>query len=190
MLPIKISVSAEIPVPGSWEKSDYMKKTFILFIALLPLLAYTAAHKFYVSATDIEYNQQNKSLQVISHIFIDDLEKLLQERYSKDLFLLKEGEHPQADKYVQKYFQDKLHIRVNGKELELNYLGKEYDKDELLVYIEVTDVEPIHSIFVENAVLTDIFPEQKNVVKVEFQNTIKSLLLSRSEINGILKFSN
>lgn len=167
-----------------------MKKTLILFIVLLPLLAFTAAHKFYVSATNIEYNEHNKSLQIISHVFTDDLEKLLQERYSKDLFLLKEGEHPRADSYIQKYFQDKLHIRVNGKELELNYLGKEYDKDELLVYIEVKNVEPIRSIFVENGVLTDIFPEQKNVVKVEYKGTIKSLLLSRSEVNGLLKFSN
>ena len=69
-----------------------MKKTFLLFLALLPLLAFTAAHKFYVSATDIEYNEENRSLQIISYVFVDDLEKLLKTRYSEELFLLKEGE--------------------------------------------------------------------------------------------------
>ena len=166
-----------------------MKKTFLLFLALLPLVAFTAAHKFYVSATDIEYNEQNRSLQIISYVFVDDLEKLLKARYSEDLFLLKEGEHESADIYLEKYFGDKLKINVNGKQRQFKYLGKEYDKDQLLVYLEVEDVEPFKEISVENAVLTDLFPEQKNVVKVERNGTIKSLLLSRNEIRGTLNFS-
>ena len=167
-----------------------MRKTLLLFIALLPLLAFTAAHKFYVSATDIEYNEENGSLQIISHVFIDDLEKLLKERYHPDLYLLKKGEHPKADAFIERYFRDKMNIRVNGKDVELNYLGKEYDNDELLIYIEVSDVDPLKTIYVKNAVLTDLFPEQKNVIKVEYKGTIKSLLLTRSEVDGILKFSN
>lgn len=166
-----------------------MKKTFLLFLALLPLLAFTAAHKFYVSATDIEYNEENRSLQIISYVFVDDLEKLLKTRYSEELFLLKEGEHKDADKYLEKYFSDKLKISVNGKLRQFNYIGKEYDKDQLLVYLEVENVEPFQNISVENAVLTDIFPEQKNVVKVERNGKIKSLLLSRNELGGTLNFS-
>lgn len=156
----------------------------------MPLLAFTGAHKFYVSATDIEYNEENRSLQIISHVFIDDLEKLLKERYGQELFLLKKGEHPQADRFIERYLRDKLKIKVNGKEVELNYLGKEYDNDELLLYIEGPNVASIQNIFVENAVLTDIFPEQKNVIKVEYKGVIKSLLLTRSDVGGILKFGN
>ena len=166
-----------------------MKKRFLILLALLPLFAFTAVHKFYVSATDIEYNEEANSLQIISHVFTDDLERLLKERYHKDLYLLKEGEHPQADQFVEKYFNDKLTITVDGKERQLNYLGKEYDKDQLLVYIEVEGVEPFSSIGVKNAVLTDLFPEQKNVIKVEYKNDIKSLLLSRNDTHGSLKFT-
>lgn len=167
-----------------------MKKTIFLFFVLLPLLAFTGAHKFYVSVTDIEYNEENRSLQIISHVFIDDLEKLLKERYHSELFLLKNEEHPQADSFVERYFNDKLKIKLNGEEVELKYLGKEYDKDELLIYIEVPNVEPFRNIYVENSVLTDLFPEQKNVIKVEYKGTIKSLLLTRSDVGGILKFGN
>lgn len=166
-----------------------MKKYFLLFIALLPLLAFTTAHKFYVSATDIEYNEKTKSLQIISHVFTDDLENLLKARYGKDLYLLKEGEHSEADKYVKKYFQDKLKISVNGKERQLNYIGKEYDKDQLLVYLEAENVEAPKNVSVENAVLIDLFPEQKNVVKVEHNYEVKSLLLTRNEVSGSLNFS-
>jgi hypothetical protein len=166
-----------------------MKKRFLLLFVLLPLLAFTAAHKFYVSATDIEYNEKARSLQIISHVFTDDLEDLLKARYNKDLFLLKEGEHSEADRFVKKYFQDKLKISVNGREQQLNYIGKEYDKDQLLVYLEVENVEPPSHISVENAVLTDLFPEQKNVIKVEHNDEVKSLLLTRNEVRGSLNFS-
>jgi hypothetical protein len=166
-----------------------MKKTFLLFLAFLPLLAFTAVHKFYVSATDIEYNEENRSLQIISQVFIDDMEDLLQERYSKELFLLKKGEHPKADAYIEKYFKSKLLISVNGKQRELNYIGKEYNNDQLVLYLEAENVETPKRISVENTVLSDLFPEQKNVVKVEYKGTIKSLLLSRDLPEGSLNFS-
>ncbi|NJW51883.1 DUF6702 family protein [Salinimicrobium oceani] len=166
-----------------------MKRTLLLFL-LLPLLSFGLAHKFYVSATDIAYNEKQRSLQIISHVFTDDIEDLLKTRYNKELYLVKEGEHPAADEFLKKYFFDKLQISVNGKERKLTYLGKEYDKDQLLVYIEVEDVEAIKNISVKNAVLTDIFPEQKNVIKVEYGGKIKSLLLMREELEGTLKFGN
>ncbi len=167
-----------------------MKRTVLLFLIALPLLAFTTVHKFYVSATNIEYNEKQRSLQIISHVFTDDLEDLLQTRYSESLTLIKGNEHPAADEFIQKYFGDKFRITVNGGQRAVNYIGKEYDKDQLLVYLEVEDVEPIKSIGVENSILTDLFPEQKNVIKVEYGGKIKSLLLMRDSPGGTLKFSN
>ena len=164
-----------------------MKKFLLLFVAL-PLLSFSAVHKFYVSATDIQYSEESESLQIISHVFIDDLEKLLKERYNDELFLLNEDEHPDADAFIERYFQDKISIMVDGKEKQLNYIGKEYDNDQLLVYLEVKDVKPFKNIWVENGVLTDLFPEQKNVVKVDHKGKIKSLLLSRNDLSGSLNF--
>ena len=165
-----------------------MKRLFLLLIALLPLLSF-AAHKFYVSQTDVVYNEKTKAVQIISHVFIDDLEKLLQERYNKELFLLKTEEHPQADAHIEKYFTSKLLIAVNGKQRELNYIGKEYKNDQLVLYLEAENVERLKTISVENTVLSDLFPEQKNVVKVESAGDIKSLLLSRQQPEGSLNFS-
>ena len=167
-----------------------MKKTLLLFLALLPLMSFSVLHKFYVSETDVEYNPEAKSLQIISHVFIDDMEKLLKERYSAELFLLKEDEHPQADKYVKKYFLDKLKISVNGRDLKINYLGKEYDNDQLVLYLEVENVGAFNDISIENTVLADLFPQQKNVIKVKNKGEIKSLLLSKFQPRGSLNFSN
>lgn len=165
-----------------------MKKKFFLFLAFLPLLSFTGAHKFYVSATDIEYNEQQRSLQIISHVFTDDLENLLKARYNNELYLVKEGEHPAADEFVEKYFKDKFSVSIDGKNRSLKYIGKEYDKDQLLVYLEAEGVEPFKNISVKNAVLTDLFPDQKNIIKVENKGKIKSLLLMRDALSGSLNF--
>lgn len=165
-----------------------MKKSFLLFLLLMPLLAFTGVHKFYVSLTDIEYNPETEALQIISRVFTDDIEKLLQERYDEELYLVKKDEHPQADEFLEKYVTGKLRISVNGKERKLNYLGKEYDNDQLVLYIEIENVEPVERIAVENTILTDLFPEQKNVIKVEVGGEIKSLLLGSAQERGLLNF--
>lgn len=147
-----------------------------------------SVHKFYLSVTEIEYNPENKSLQIISRVFVDDMEKLLQERYNSELFLTKEKEHPDADAFLDKYITQRVKIAVNGEQEKLHYLGKKYDKDQLILFIEVENVPEIKNISVENKILTGLFPDQKNVVHVEFKGKTKSLLLTRDHDIDMLKF--
>lgn len=165
-----------------------MKKIIILFFLILPLFSFNVAHKFYLSVTEIEYNEENTSLQIISRVFTDDMENLLKTRYGKELYLTNKEEHPWADEYLEKYTSQKLRIMVDGKAYALNYLGKEYDNDQLVLYIEIEEIASFSSIVVQNEILTDLFPEQKNVVHVELKGKTKSLLLSREQEKGIINF--
>ena len=54
-----------------------LKKSLLLLV--IPLLSFAAAHKFYLSVTDIEYSEKDKSLQIITKVFIDDMEDALKE---------------------------------------------------------------------------------------------------------------
>ena len=38
-------------------------------------------HEYYVSVTKVEYAQEQKALQIIAQIFIDDFEELIRKRY-------------------------------------------------------------------------------------------------------------
>ncbi|GHA46025.1 hypothetical protein GCM10007103_28850 [Salinimicrobium marinum] len=167
-----------------------MKKTILLLIFLLPLISFTEAHKFYLSVTDMEYSEKNKSLQIISRVFTDDMENLLKTRYSKGLYLTKEEEHEAADGFLKKYLSEKLEIQVNGEQRKFNYLGKKYDNDQLVLFLEVEDLPDLTNVIVRNEVLTDLFPDQKNVVHVSFKGVTKSLLLSRSNESGRINFRN
>ena len=92
-------------------------KSLQLIIAFLifPLLASNSAkHDYYVSVTNIEYNKEQQSLQIISQIFINDFEKLLRQRYDENITLNSKDEPKSIETYMQRYLSDKLKIKVNG----------------------------------------------------------------------------
>lgn len=164
------------------------KYLFLLFV--LPLLSFQGFHKFYVSVTEIEYKSEAASLQIISRVFIDDMENLLKTRYDEELYLTAKEEHPSAEVFLEKYISEKFKIEVDGKPVVLHYLGKKYDNDIMNLYLEVEEVNDPNTVLVQNTILTDLFPDQKNVVHVELGGETKSLLLTRSSERGLLNFNN
>jgi len=74
-------------------------KISILFL-VIPLLSSFTSHKFYLSVTEINYSEKDTSIQLLSRIFIDDLEELLNERYEVDLNLTASNELKDAERYT------------------------------------------------------------------------------------------
>ncbi|NNF19448.1 MAG: hypothetical protein HKN61_06690 [Flavobacteriaceae bacterium] len=161
------------------------KKLLLLF--LLPLFAFTA-HKFYVSVTMVEYSEKEKALQLTSRIFIDDLDKLLSERYGIKAALATKKESPQADFYIDKYLRSKIVFRIDGKPVPYKFLGKEYKDDLVICYIEVPDVEldKVKTLEIQNDLLTDLFEEQQNIVHFKLRGQKKSFVLIRENNKGML----
>ena len=87
-----------------------MKKFIILIISVLVFGSFTELHKFYVSVTQVEYKREEASLQIISRLFIDDIEELLQERYNKDIVLGAKGEKGKVDFYLDNYLHQKMEL--------------------------------------------------------------------------------
>jgi len=159
-----------------------------LLILLLPLLAFTVAHKFYLSVTSIEYSEKDKALQITTRIFIDDVDKLLMERYDIKGNLATMEESSQANEYIEKYLNSKFAIEVDGKNVAYNFLGKKYDNDVVIIYLEVPkiDINSVSSVSVQNEVLMDMFEEQKNVVHFRILGEKKSFVLIRENNKGML----
>lgn len=163
-----------------------IKKTLLLL--LLPLLAFTVAHKFYISVTSVEYSDKDRALQITTRIFIDDFEKVLQERYGIKGSLATKEESDMADAYIEKYLRTKFMVEINDRPVDFDFLGKEYDNDIMICYLEVSkiDISTATSISIENEVLMDIFEEQKNVVHFKLGNQKKSFVLIRENNKGML----
>jgi len=144
---------------------------FSLLLACHPSLL----HEFHVSKCEVEYVKEERSVQISLQIFIDDLELAMKNAGSEDLFLCTKKEHPEANKYIQAYLSTVFKINVDGEEMEYAYLGKEMSEDLAAVwcYLEISNTDILSSFGIENKVLMETFPDQKNLVKVKLSKTTK-----------------
>ncbi|MBD0779855.1 hypothetical protein HPE56_18815 [Maribacter sp. ANRC-HE7] len=165
----------------------FLKKSLV--VLLLPLLAFTVAHKFYLSVTNVTYSEKDQAIQITSRIFIDDFDDVLQERYGIESQLATPWESELADAYIEKYLRSKFLVYLNGEQQEYDYLGKEYDNDIMICYIEIPKVaaDSMESITIQSELLTDLFEEQQNVVHLKILNQKKSFVLIRENNKGMLK---
>jgi len=159
-----------------------------LVLVVIATLAFTSAHKYYVSLTKIEYVEDKQAVQIITRIFIDDFEKLLKERFDSTIVLATNANEAAIDNYIKKYLLSRLKININGEEATVNFIGKEYDEDVVQCYLEIENVENIKSFGIKNTVLFDAFSDQKNIVRTHINSKHKSFILIHENDKGMLNF--
>ncbi|MEZ4859500.1 MAG: DUF6702 family protein [Flavobacteriaceae bacterium] len=164
------------------------KIKILLLVFILPCLVAAGGHKFYVSTTKIEYKEDKKTLQIITKLFIDDIEDVLQERYHPEISLATNKETKVAEDFLKKYVLQKFKITIDGKETLLTYIGREYDVDVVKIYLEATEINTLKTLQVENKILFEISPDQQNIVHVKIEDKKKSLILDKDNPNGLLNF--
>lgn len=159
-----------------------------ILVLILPLLAFTAAHKFYISVTNVGYSEKDKAIQITTRIFLDDINAVLKARYDVDSKLGTKEESKVDRKYLEKYLRTKFLVEINGKPQDYKLLGKKYDTDMIICYLEVPKIElpKLRTIAIQNQVLTDIYDEQQNVVHFKINGKKKSYVLLKSDIKGML----
>lgn len=161
----------------------------VLLLLLLPLLLSAGLHKFYVSTTTMEYKPEKKSLQIITKIFIDDLEDVLQARYDKNVSLATAKERPQDETYLKEYINKKLKIWLDDQEVELKYIGRKYEVDLVKVFLEVTPVEAFETLKMENTLLFDLTDEQQNIIHLKIGKKRKSMITNPDNPVGMLNLN-
>jgi len=141
---------------------------FILTLLIFPIVISSSAnHEYYVSVTEVEYVEEQQTLQIISQIFIDDFETLLRKRYNENITLHPDSDTKVIENYMKRYLADKLKIKVNGNDVNFNFIGKEYKQDITYCYLEIENISNIKSIEVINSLLFDVLPEQQNIVRLK-----------------------
>jgi len=161
----------------------------LLFTILIPLVAFTSIHKFYVSVTLVEYVKEKQSVQIITRIFIDDLEDLLRQRYDENITLNTSKEEQSIDVYIGKYLKSKMQVNINGTPVSFTFIGKEYEDDIVYCYMEISDVSSIDSFKITNQILFEVFNEQQNIVRTNINSKNKSFLLTSHNETGVLNFN-
>lgn len=157
-------------------------------VAFVAFSSFAMVHKFYVSVTQIDYNEPKKRIEISTRIFTDDLEKALNEVYAEKLNLATKLETPQAKEKVVSYIKSHLKIDVNNKEKELIYLGSEYEDNLIICYFKIDYSKKIGTFEVFNDILINKFSEQQNIVHTNIHTHKKSVLLTRDNKSEKLNY--
>ncbi|MHB0756309.1 DUF6702 family protein [Polaribacter sp. M15] len=158
-----------------------------IFFFIIPLISFTT-HKYYLSLTQINYKSEAKSIQIIINVFMDDIETALNSDNNIDLQLTTKRELKNNDVYFEKYIKEKLFFKVDGTTKNFNYIGKEYDGDLVFFYLEIENINQVHSIDITNNILTKHFPKQQNLIKSKVGTKNKSVLLTKEDNSAQLKY--
>ena len=161
------------------------KKTACFF--LLISLAFTT-HKYYLSLTQIEYNKDQNSLEVIINVFMDDIELAINKEYAIDLNLTTKDEIKNTDIYFNNYLTKNLTFAINNELVKHTYIGKEYEGDLVYFYLEIAVKENPTSLEVFNTILLTYFEQQQNVVKFKNGSKRQSKILSKNTNKALLNF--
>jgi hypothetical protein len=166
-----------------------MKKTIknTFFISLLFVLTSFGYHKFYISIYQIEYSKEKKMVQITSRIFIDDMNKALENKYGKKTNLCDKNETKQDVDLMNKYITENFSIKINGKPKPYTFISKESENNVIIGYYKITSISSIKSIEVQNTVLMDLYSDQQNIIQSKIEGKKESLLLTIDNVKGKLK---
>jgi hypothetical protein len=144
-------------------------------------------HRFYTAIFQINFVPQKKMIQITTRIFMDDFNDALKNQYHKTTFLGTDKETEADVDLMKKYLAEKFRLTINGKFQPMNYLSKEIEDNVLVCYFKMNEVTKINSLTVENSILTEVHPEQQNIIQFNNNGTKSSLLFSGETAKGILK---
>lgn len=160
-------------------------------------LTWTAApvaeHPLRLSLSEVEYKSEKQELTATLKLFLTDVnEALVFDPYSDKLAFCQPTESLQAETmllvYLNKYFQ----IVVNEKTIDLSiqskYLKGEGDNTALWLEFEPVSVASLRTLEIKNAVFTDLFYDQNNIVYVHVDDKSSSLMLNKKSPSHQLSY--
>jgi len=165
----------------------------VVLVTMFLFSGQTTAHPLRLSLCEIEYSSSEQLLTIHLKLFLTDVnEAIVFDPYSKELAFCQPNESVGANQMLMDYINQFFYVKANEKLLTLKLKSKklsgEGDNTALWVYFECKQPKPLISLEIKNAVFTDLFFDQNNIVYVHVNKTSKSMMLNKKTSVHQLKF--
>lgn len=137
---------------------------FLAFFALPAGVG--TAHNVYSSFTEIEWNANDNSLEVIVQIHGHELETKLSLMLDERMSFLEEADLPRLEAATGNLLSQNLLLMVDGKPVDLLFLGLETDGQSVVAYLEQDWPEAPREVQFMNRLFLDDLAGQVNSVLV------------------------
>ncbi len=149
----------------------------------------TFLHPFFITLTELRFSPSSKKMELAQKIFWDDLEVALSKEAGVTVDFLKPKDKAKLESQVKAYLLKHTQVWVNGKMVQLTYVGYEVEEDAAWFYLESTATTTPKTVEVQNTLLLRDFEGQQNIVHVYLNSkSPKSLLLGEGKEKGRVDF--
>ena len=155
----------------------------LLFSLIKP--APSLSHPLRLSLSEIEYKKDEQLITIDLRLFLMDVnEALVFDPESTELRFCEPDESPNAEALLMNYINDFFYIEINGKRIPLEIKSKRLKGNgidtALGLVFEYRQSSPLNSMKIKNAVFTDLFFDQNNIVYVYINDSSTSLMLDKN----------
>ncbi|MEY4884723.1 MAG: hypothetical protein RL151_32 [Bacteroidota bacterium] len=161
----------------------------LAWILPIALMFSPPVHPYYVSVTEIEYNLPKKELGVACKFFVDDLEEAIKEAGAGKTDLIK-GERSRNLKLLEDYLKAHLGLSLDGKKIDLKFIGYELDQEAIWCFMEATSVDTFKRLSIRGDMLFELRKDQINLFHATVNGVRKSQRLALPDRTFTLEFNN
>ena len=137
-------------------------------------------HPMHVTVTEVEFDKASRTVEISTHVFLDDLEKhlrLLEKNEELDIIELDEKVR---DQLLGTYFINQIGLNINGKDFAPNYLGHQIEGEALWAFLEIPGIRKLKILQIKNNILLDLYDDQANLIHFEYEGEVYSKKLDNA----------
>ena len=138
-------------------------------------------HDFHTSWMNITHNEDKKVLETNWTTDLEHLEYCVSEKFKTEIVF--ENTHPDAvNDYLNAYLQEQATLLLNGKRQKLQVAFFELNITEITVHFKpIKCRRPLKELAMTNTLLIKEFPNQKNMVQLNYKGKMYSMLLGKEK---------
>jgi len=159
-----------------------MKIRTVLFFGVLVFCSFSVLHDYYVSTTTIRWVPEKEQFQLTSRFFLDDVESLMQQTEKEKMVFSPDNYPDKIDAFVQDFYLKNIEFKLDGEEQFVQYLGREYQDELLVVYAEVSVKNLLFKrVDLGSTFLISFLKGQQNIHHLILPDQRKSFLLTKNK---------
>ena len=165
-----------------------------LLISLALLFYYNLdEHPLRLSLCEIEYFSKTRIISINLKLFLTDVnEAILFDPNNNELAFCQPNESTNANQMLLDYINRYFYVKVNEESIPLEIKDKrlsgEDENTALWIYLQHSQLGELNSIEIKNAIFTDLFFDQNNIVYIHINNQSNSIMLNKKTSVYHLKF--
>ena len=165
-----------------------------LLISLALLFYYNLdEHPLRLSLCEIEYFSKTRIISINLKLFLTDVnEAILFDPNNNELAFCQPNESTNANQMLLDYINRYFYVKVNEESIPLEIKNKRLSGEDeniaLWINLEHSQVGELNSIEIKNAIFTDLFFDQNNIVYIHINNQSNSIMLNKKTSVYHLKF--